>query len=260
MLARIPVILIGIPAVYGLLVAAGDEIRMVFLALVCILGQYELNQMLSRSNGNKPMVEWLATLIMLPAAHFYGAPGLLMSFAMSLVCLVVFTVMRGLQGDNTQRFMRGLFSLIYLPFCLAFYLMLARADSGLTLFIILAAVWALDMGAYAFGMSIRGPKLAPAISPNKTISGAVGGALSCAAFVIMAGHYQLLKLSQPRLIIMAIVIATIGQIADLFESVLKRESEVKDSGALLGAHGGVLDRIDSVLFLGPLCYALVAFN
>jgi phosphatidate cytidylyltransferase len=260
MLARIPVILFGIPAVYGLLVAAGDEVRMVFLALVCILGQYELNQMLSRGNGGKPWIEWAGALAILPASHFYGEKGLLMAFAASAVLLVAFTVLRGLHGDNTQRFMRGLFSLVYLPFCLAFYLMLARADSGLTLFIILSSVWALDIGAYSFGMSIRGPKLAPAISPNKTISGAVGGALSCAAFIIAAGHFALLKLSQPRLIIMAITIATIGQIADLFESVLKRESEVKDSGALLGAHGGVLDRIDSVLFLGPLCYALVVFN
>ncbi|EKD84285.1 MAG: hypothetical protein ACD_39C00135G0003 [uncultured bacterium] len=257
MLARIPVILFGIPAVYGLLVAAGDEVRMVFLAIICILGQFELNQMLNRDNGGKPLIEWSGTLIMLLAAHFFQAPGLLLGFALSVILLVMFTVLRGLHGDNCLRFMRGLFSLVYLPFCLAFYLMLARADSGLTLFIILAAVWALDMGAYLFGMSIRGPKLAPAISPNKTISGAAGGAISCAAFIIAAGHFELLKLSQPRLIIMAIIIATIGQIADLFESVLKRESAVKDSGALLGAHGGVLDRIDSVLFLGPLCYALV---
>lgn len=257
MLARIPIILFGIPAVYGLLVAAGDEVRMVFLALVCILGQHELNQMLNRTSGSKPLVEWLGTLIMLPASHFYGAPGLLLSFALSIILLVVFSVLRGLQGDNSLRFIHGLFSLIYLPFCLAFYLMLALADSGLTLFVILASVWALDMGAYAFGMSIGGPKLAPAISPNKTISGAIGGALSCAAFIIIAGHFELLKLSHHRLIIMAILIAIIGQIADLFESVLKRESAVKDSGVLLGAHGGVLDRIDSILFLGPLCYALV---
>lgn len=257
MLARIPVILLGIPAVYGLLVAAGDVIRMLFLTVICLLGQYELNQMLSRADGSKPLSEWLATLIIMPAAHFYGTTGLLLSFAVAAIVMIIFTVLRGLKGDNSIRCQRGLLSIIYLPFCLAFYLMLARADSGMTLFIILSSVWALDIGAYAFGMSIRGPRLAPAISPNKTISGAVGGAVSCAAFIILAGHFQLLKLPQPRLIIMAIIIATIGQIADLFESVLKRESEVKDSGALLGAHGGVLDRIDSVLFLGPLCYALV---
>ena len=58
----------------------------------------------------------------------------------------------------------------------------------------------------------------------------------------------------PRTIYAALVIATIGQIADLFESVIKRESDTKDSSSLLGAHGGILDRIDSVLFLGPLCY------
>ncbi|MDD3146224.1 MAG: phosphatidate cytidylyltransferase [Candidatus Riflebacteria bacterium] len=256
MFARIPVLLLGIPAAYGLLVAAGDTIRLIFLALICILGQFELGRMLERNETRKPWPEWAAAVIMLTAAHLYGERGLLLASGLAAVFLMAATVLRGLQGDGCRRFCHGLFSLLYLPFCLSFFLMLAKTHGGLTLFVLVAAIWALDIGAYAFGMSIRGPRLAPKISPNKTISGAVGGALSCMAFIMTAGHLKYLTLPMPNLVALAISVAVLGQLADLFESILKRESEVKDSGALLGAHGGILDRIDSILFLGPVCYTL----
>jgi phosphatidate cytidylyltransferase len=137
--------------------------------------------------------------------------------------------------------------------------MIGMQNGGLLLFSILASIWALDIGAYIFGMSIRGPKLAPKISPNKTISGAVGGMISTLTFFFLLNKYGLLQIETQRLVPIAISVSVVGQIADLFESVLKRESDVKDSGGLLGAHGGILDRIDSVLFLGPICYSLLTY-
>lgn len=257
MLARIPVILIGIPAVYGLLVAAGDLTRLVFLTIICLIGQFELAGMMNRDFPFKPFPEWLAAIAMLSCAHFLGERSLIFAFSASVIAMVAFIVLRGLQGDGYRRFTLGLFSLIYLPFCLSFYLLLALNKGGQLLFVILAAIWALDIGAYLFGMTLRGPKLSPRISPNKTISGAVGGALSCVGFFLLMRHFNLIQVEEARFWGMALSVAIIGQIADLFESVLKRESEIKDSGAIFGAHGGVLDRIDSILFLGPICYALI---
>ncbi|GAB4274771.1 MAG: CDP-archaeol synthase [Candidatus Rifleibacteriota bacterium] len=257
MLARIPVILIGIPAVYGILAAAGDIVRLFFLIIVCLIGQFELASMLNRDFPFRPVPEWIAGIAILSSAHLFGERGIMISFALSVIFLMIFTVLRGLQGDGYKRFSLGLFSLVYLPFCLAFYLLLGRTMGGQLLFIILASVWALDIGAYVFGMSIRGPRLSPRISPNKTISGAIGGALSCIGFFFIVRHYGFLAIPDGRFWLLASVVAIVGQVADLFESVLKRESEIKDSSALLGAHGGILDRIDSILFLGPVCYALI---
>lgn len=257
MLARIPVILFGIPAAYGLLIAAGDTVRLIFLTIICLLGQFELNQMLNREQPGWPLADWASGLLILLGAHVYGERGLLFGFAFGTIFLMVKTVLSGLQGDGCKKFCHSLFSLFYLPFCISFFLLLAKSGAAITLFVILASIWALDIGAYLSGMTLRGPKLAPRISPNKTISGAIGGAVSCIAFLLIAGHYQFLTIGGPRLWILAISVAFIGQIADLFESVLKRESAVKDSSAILGAHGGILDRIDSVLFLGPVCYALI---
>lgn len=256
MFARIPVLLLGIPAAYGLLVAGGDLVRVIFLAVICLLGQFELARMLDRNNKRYPWAEWTAALIIMLAAHFSGERGLLLASGLTTVYLMATIVLRGLRGDGTVRFSNGAFSLLYLPFCLSFFLLLAKTHGGLTLFVLIASIWALDIGAYIFGMSIRGPRLAPKISPNKTVSGSIGGAASCVTFILLAGHFQYLRLPTLNLVALALSVAVLGQLADLFESILKRESEVKDSGALLGAHGGILDRIDSILFLGPVCYTL----
>ena len=129
------------------------------------------------------------------------------------------------------------------------YYLLSLNIGGMALFMILASVWALDIGAYIVGMTLRGPKMAPKISPNKTISGAIGGFICSVAFLNCAAHYGWANLPMPQTVYASLVIAIIGQIADLFESVIKRESDIKDSGKLLGAHGGVLDRLDSVIFV-----------
>ncbi len=252
LLARLPVIIIGIPAVYWLLVMADNYIKLIFFAVIAILGQYELCNMLEKGT-RKPVLEWISSIIILTSS-FWGERILFASFAGCVVLSMMATVFRGLKGDGIKIFCHKLFSLFYLPFCLGCFYLLSIKLGGMALFLILASVWALDIGAYIFGMSIRGPKLAPNISPNKTIAGAVGGFICSAAFLYSASHFGWANLPMPQTIIAALFIAIIGQIADLFESVIKRESDTKDSSSLLGAHGGILDRIDSVLFLGPLCY------
>ena len=253
LLARLPVIIIGIPAVYWLLVMANNYVKLSFFAIVAILGQYELCSMLEKGK-RKPILEWVSGIIIL-ASSFYGERALFAALAGCVTLAMLTTVFRGLRGDGISYFCHVVFSLFYLPFCLScFYLLSLTNIGGMGLFLILSSVWALDIGAYIFGMSLRGPKLAPKISPNKTISGAIGGFICSVAFLYCAAHYGWANLPLPRTIYVALVIAIVGQVADLFESVIKRESDTKDSSSLLGAHGGVLDRIDSVLFLGPLCY------
>ena len=253
LLARLPVIIIGIPAVYWLLVRADNYIKLIFFAIIAILGQYELCSMLEKGK-RKPILEWISSIVIIAGA-FWGERILFACLTGCVVLAMMFTVFRGLKGDGIKYFCHVVFSLFYLPFCLGCFYLLSKTDiGGMGLFMILSSVWALDIGAYIFGMSIRGPKLAPNISPNKTIAGAVGGFICSLAFLYSASHFGWANLPMPQTIIAALFIATIGQIADLFESVIKRESDTKDSSSLLGAHGGILDRIDSVLFLGPLCY------
>lgn len=256
-LGRLPVIIIGIPLTYILLVTAGDFVRAVFLTTVALLGQLELCKIISKDANRKPFFEWIGALVIMVLSYRYGERALFMSFSLLICAAMIFTVLRGFRGNGRRRFCHILLSLYYLPFCLASYELFAKAAGGRSLFVILASIWALDIGAYVFGMSLRGPKLSPKISPNKTISGAIGGAICCITFLFAMKHFGLLEITDAKFWIFAISIATIGQLADLFESILKRESEIKDSGTILGSHGGILDRIDSVLFLGPVCYAIL---
>lgn len=124
--------------------------------------------------------------------------------------------------------------------------------------LVFVSVWATDTGALFSGNLIGGPKLAPMLSPNKTWAGSIGGLL-CAA-LIAAVIAVALKTSVWAGVTFAAVISAAGQIGDLFESMVKRWRGHKDSGALIPGHGGVLDRIDSILFAAPVasCLVLVA--
>lgn len=118
----------------------------------------------------------------------------------------------------------------------------------------LALVWATDIGAYAAGRVIGGPKLAPRLSPNKTWSGLIGGvALASLLAAIVHRAYGL----PLRLTIATPALAVVAQAGDLYESWLKRRAGVKDSGALIPGHGGVLDRLDGLVPVAPLAAFLV---
>jgi phosphatidate cytidylyltransferase len=108
----------------------------------------------------------------------------------------------------------------------------------------LAVVWSTDIGAYFSGRSIGGPKLSPALSPNKTWAGLAGGVVAALA----VGYGIALALALPRaLLLLGAPMAVLAQMGDLFESWLKRRAKVKDSGRILPGHGGVLDRLDGLV-------------
>ena len=139
-----------------------------------------------------------------------------------------------------------------------FSLVLLRGENhaGLlnTLFLVLI-VWASDTGAYVAGRALGGPKLAPAISPGKTWSGAAGGLL--AATLIGAGAAALLAPGgASRAAAIAAMLGVMSQAGDLLESAIKRRFGVKDSSSLIPGHGGMLDRLDGVMAAAPMATAL----
>jgi len=122
-----------------------------------------------------------------------------------------------------------------------------RAD---VLFLLLV-VWAGDVGAYAVGRWIGGPRLAPRISPGKTWSGAIGGLVTAVVAGLLAAHF----LGQPATlwpsVAIAAILSVVAQAGDLLESFVKRRLAVKDSGHLIPGHGGLFDRLDGVLAAAP---------
>lgn len=127
-----------------------------------------------------------------------------------------------------------------------------------TLFM-LVVIWGSDIGAYAIGRLIGGPRLAPLISPGKTWSGAVGGlaAAVLAGFAVAACVPA--EFSPSHVIVLAAGLGVLAQTGDLMESALKRHFGVKDSGWLIPGHGGLLDRVDAVLAVAPAAAAVAYF-
>jgi len=144
---------------------------------------------------------------------------------------------------------------VCLPIMALLYLRQQTPDPyGLLLaFWALALVWATDIGAYFAGRSIGGPKLAPRISPSKTWSGLGGGVLAALVTGFLLHRFAELPI---QLAAASGVLAVVAQLGDLLESAMKRRAGVKDSGALLPGHGGVLDRLDGVAAVAPLAALL----
>src|SRR5208283_1914420 len=123
-----------------------------------------------------------------------------------------------------------------------------RAD----VIVLLLLVWASDIGAYLIGRALGGPRLAPSISPGKTWSGALGGLAAAVAVGLIAAAILGIGTSPLRVACVAALTGCVSQAGDLFESQLKRHFGVKDSGRLIPGHGGLLDRLDALLFAAPV--------
>ncbi|TNE60054.1 MAG: phosphatidate cytidylyltransferase [Alphaproteobacteria bacterium] len=125
---------------------------------------------------------------------------------------------------------------------------LAGTNSGLAVVVwLFFVVWASDGGGYIFGKSIGGPKLAPRISPKKTWSGFLGGAFLAGIMGLIAASVLDWEIARD-IIILSLILSVISQVGDLVESAIKRHFDVKDIGSFIPGHGGVMDRMDGLLF------------
>lgn len=134
----------------------------------------------------------------------------------------------------------------------------------------LLMVWGVDIGGYIVGSSLKGPKLAPKISPNKTWSGLIGGVILSIAvsFIYMFAVKNIFSLPMPlseqlKFAQLGAFIAVVAQVGDLIESAIKRHLGIKDSSTLIPGHGGIFDRIDGLIFSAPIVYfyfTLILFN
>lgn len=239
------------------------------VAALAVIGVHELFKMsgLRLMSMEGILAAAGAVALVLPREKwFFFLPKSMSSFhlfyivVLLLLCMAVFS-------KNTYTFENAAFPvLVSLYVGIGFQSFVSARGTGSDfLYIIygLAVVWTTDIGAYMIGRKIGKHKLAPHISPNKTIEGSVGGVI-CA--VIIASLVIFLypskngfNYSWPIMLAITILLSIAGQMGDLVESAFKRHFDVKDSGNLLPGHGGILDRFDSLLFVFPLMSFLGIF-
>lgn len=148
-----------------------------------------------------------------------------------------------------------LMGFLYVPLLLSHLALLRGVNQGVSwIFLLLLIVMAGDTAAYYVGSAWGKRKLYPRVSPNKSVEGSVGGLAGSilAAFIAKAAFFPQLALVD--CVAVPLLLGPLGQAGDLFESMLKRSFGVKDSGAIIPGHGGILDRLDSILFAAPAAY------
>ena len=117
-----------------------------------------------------------------------------------------------------------------------------------------------DTFQYYSGRMFGRNLLAPVVSPKKTVEGAMGGFVGAALSLAVVGHWWLPQMSLPARIVLGLAVAAVGIVGDLFESMLKRSVGMKDASAVIPGHGGVLDRIDALIFAAPVFYVFVRYS
>jgi phosphatidate cytidylyltransferase len=154
----------------------------------------------------------------------------------------------------------ALLAFLYIPFLLMHLVQLRQTPFGIQwLFVVMLIVMTNDSAAYYSGSAFGKHRLYPLVSPKKSIEGAVGGLVGSLGGTLLAKFTFFPQLSFTDAVATALVVGVVGQSGDLFESLLKRSFGVKDSGTIIPGHGGVLDRLDSILFAAPITYYYVLF-
>ena len=206
------------------------------------------------------LIRVLSSLIILPIVFFFIIKGSIF-FNFFILILLLLTLYEWHQLSFKKRYYLPGLIFIFLSF-FAFYFLRKEGDYIFFWLIFLTCI-ATDIGGYIFGRILKGPKLTK-ISPNKTYAGMFGGFILPIIFVsIYLNNLTLLSLDNTdgemnlKILIIVLSISFISQIGDLVISFFKRKAKIKDTGKIIPGHGGLLDRIDGMIFAFPFCFILI---
>ena len=231
----------------------------VLIAIVaCALCLRELATAWAVRDIHVPLLPLLVGSVgILVSSYTAGTEALLVSFLLTAGGVVVWRVIDGGGMIAMRDASAGTFAAAYIPFLAGFVmLMLSENDGARRVLLFILLVVANDVGGYAAGTLIGRHRMAPRISPNKTWEGLLGSVILALAVGIVAGSV-LLRLSMVASVIVAMATVATGTLGDLAESAIKRDLALKDMSDLLPGHGGVLDRLDSMLVAAPVTYLLL---
>jgi phosphatidate cytidylyltransferase len=259
-LNRIVVALALLPVVLGAVYLGGWWLfALVVLAALLSLHEYWL---MARSLAPLAPAGYVGGVLALLGAQLSGVTWLLGGVLVTFVLAFLLKAISEARAASTAAISGTVMGALWIGGGLAFLLLLRHLPTHgrLALYTVLLAVWAGDTLAYLGGRLLGRHKMAPATSPGKTWEGFLFGT-AATVFVSFVALYKQHFLSIPQSIALGAIIALAGPLGDLFESLLKRDAGVKDSGRLLGGHGGMLDRLDAFFFAAPAAYfAILAFT
>ena len=253
---------IGVGVGLGVLIIGTLLVRkesfLVVVAVAVALAVWELRAALAKAAIHVPLVPCLVGMVsMLVSAYTGGAQALAVTFCLTCIGILLWRVADGV-GDAVRDIGGGILVATYPCFLVGFAALLLAADDGVARVVTFILVTVLsDVGGYAAGVLFGRHPMAPSVSPKKSWEGLAGSAMAC----VVGGVLSLSLLLDGSwwagvlLGLAAVATATVG---DLSESMLKRDLGIKDMGSVLPGHGGIMDRLDSLLLVAPVAWALLA--
>ena len=238
-------------------IISGSWILFFTLLAVSLIGMRELYKVMKVSDEHVTVLELVgylgAVLYYIAMKADFGNYGT-MAIIISMI-LILFVYVFGYPKYHAEQVMAAFFGVVYVAVMLSFiYLTRSLPDGKFLVWLIFLCSWGCDTCAYCVGMLIGKHKMAPVLSPKKSIEGAVGGVAGAALLGVIYAAATQGKMAEYALI--CAVGALISMVGDLAASAIKRNQNIKDYGKLIPGHGGILDRFDSVIFTAPIIYYL----
>ena len=232
----------------------------VLVALAILVGLYEFYGMAKAGGWHPFTTVGVVCGVALSCMAFFEAPAPWLITALTGVVILLLSSL--LVGGTDQkgavsRAAITLLGLMYVAGLMSFPALLRSMELGRTyIFYLVFVTWAGDTGAFYVGSTMGKRLLCPSVSPRKTVEGSVGGLICSVLASGLAKFWFWEGLGVVEVVVMGLGLGVMGQVGDLCESMLKRSFGVKDTGALIPGHGGLLDRVDSLLFTGPVLYVV----
>ncbi|MFW6226334.1 MAG: phosphatidate cytidylyltransferase [bacterium] len=249
-----------------LILYAGTIPFLIFLAILAVLAGREFvdffNYKLKFDKYIIPGFSFFSIILFYRAFNYNMIEDLLFFMLIAIISIFAINIKTSGFDNILNNVGNRLFCLFYIGGGLSFLVLLKETNNSLfnnnqALWLVLLVAWATDIGAYFIGIKFGKRPLAPVISPNKSVIGAVGG-VSFAIIVIIL--YSIFLNNYSLWIIPVTIVLSLSAIfGDLIESALKRDADIKDSGEILPGHGGILDRFDSLLLVAPVAFLLIHY-
>jgi phosphatidate cytidylyltransferase len=259
--SRLATAAVGVPALLGLLYFGPAWGFYVLVALAGCVGAFELYAMTHPGDRVAQVVGVLTCLGTSLAVYFFNNDARVMMTLLLTVPIVAMLAVLWRLGDiktTALRVMAGGFGPLYVGGCLTTLALLRKDlpefDGAGYVVLALGLAWGSDTGGYFAGRHLGKHKLYEAVSPKKTVEGSVGGVAGATLMAVIAHFWFLPSLPLAHAVPLAVFGSLLGQLGDLGESLLKRSTGVKDSGAILPGHGGILDRVDALLVTATVVY------
>jgi phosphatidate cytidylyltransferase len=248
---------IAVPILFAIIFYGSEVVFTVFITLVILGAVIEYNRMVFNGGFTWEKWEGLIVALLIPLATFSGDFHIVLAVvAFSVLSVFIIFLLRiKNHAFDIVPVSKLVLGLMYIPFMLSHFILLRISQDGaIWIFLVLVIAFSGDITAYYVGKTIGKKKLIPLISPGKTVEGTigllVGSILGCMLF--REFFYQTISIFHA--VTLGLLGGILGQLGDLCESAIKRASGVKDSGSVILGHGGLLDRLDCLIFIAPFVY------